>query len=265
MKKKIALHIFIVTILTVLTQIGGIIYLMSLIFSKRNKWNKYKFISLFIGLYLTFTILVVPIIAPIFGRVPLPLNGKIQPLSIFTPFLNRHYVTPKLKSSLVNVSNEFQHKYSDYSINYLDANFPFIDGFRLLPHLSHGDGNKIDIAFLFQDTLGNPTNSARSPIGYGIHESPSGNEINYTEICISKGAYQYDLIRFFVPKWNSEKYKLDSEATSELISLLSHENNAKILLEPHLKRRWGLSSIDNIRFQGCHAVRHDDHIHFQVK
>ncbi|HKK76486.1 MAG TPA: hypothetical protein VJ953_15505 [Saprospiraceae bacterium] len=34
-------------------------------------------------------------------------------------------------------------------INYLDANFPFWNEFPLLPHLSHDDGKKVDISFLY--------------------------------------------------------------------------------------------------------------------
>jgi hypothetical protein len=32
-----------------------------------------------------------------------------------------------------------------------------------------------------------------------------------------------------------------------------------------LKARWNLTQYDKIRFHGCQAVRHDDHIHTQVK
>ena len=33
---------------------------------------------------------------------------------------------------------------------------------------------------------------------------------------------------------------------------------------PHLKARLGLNS-NKVRFHGCHAVRHDDHFHVQLK
>ena len=36
-----------------------------------------------------------------------------------------------------------------------------------------------------------------------------------------------------------------------------------LLLEPHLKTRLKLEKYDKIRFQGCRAARHDDHIHVQ--
>ena len=35
-------------------------------------------------------------------------------------------------------------------------------------------------------------------------------------------------------------------------------------LEPHLKNRLGITH-SKLRFQGCQAVRHDDHIDVQMK
>lgn len=49
-----------------------------------------------------------------------------------------------------------------------------------------------------------------------------------------------------------------------LIELAKHPKVRKIFIEPHLKERLGLSQYDKIRFHGCHAVRHDDHIHIEI-
>jgi hypothetical protein len=38
----------------------------------------------------------------------------------------------------------------------------------------------------------------------------------------------------------------------------------KVFVEPHLRERLGVSG-DVIRFQGCAAARHDDHIHIQLR
>jgi murein endopeptidase len=46
--------------------------------------------------------------------------------------------------------------------------------------------------------------------------------------------------------------------------LLKFDNMEKIFIEPHLKSRLGLTN-SKIRYHGCGAVRHDDHIHIQVK
>jgi hypothetical protein len=37
-----------------------------------------------------------------------------------------------------------------------------------------------------------------------------------------------------------------------------------VFVEPYLAARLGVTA-PAIRFQGCRAARHDDHIHFQVK
>ena len=39
--------------------------------------------------------------------------------------------------------------------------------------------------------------------------------------------------------------------------------DAKVFIEPHLRRRLGVES-SKLRFQGCRAARHDDHIHMQL-
>lgn len=71
MKKlfKTLLKLLLFGVLTVITQIGGIVYLVSLLISKKwNKKLKFKTGLIFIGLYLFSTFLIVPFIAPIFGR-----------------------------------------------------------------------------------------------------------------------------------------------------------------------------------------------------
>jgi murein endopeptidase len=37
----------------------------------------------------------------------------------------------------------------------------------------------------------------------------------------------------------------------------------RMFLEPHLEARLGVSST-KIRFQGCRAARHDDHLHVEL-
>ncbi len=37
------------------------------------------------------------------------------------------------------------------------------------------------------------------------------------------------------------------------------------IIEPYLKKSLGLGTESKIRFQGCQAVRHDDHIHLELK
>ncbi len=55
------------------------------------------------------------------------------------------------------------------------------------------------------------------------------------------------------------------EANTKLIidKLLENPETSRIYLETHLKERLGIRS-DLVRSTGCWAVRHDDHIHFQI-
>ena len=45
--------------------------------------------------------------------------------------------------------------------------------------------------------------------------------------------------------------------------MLKNSNTHKIFIEPHLKQRLGIKN-QKVRFHGCGAVRHDDHIHLQI-
>lgn len=55
-----------------------------------------------------------------------------------------------------------------------------------------------------------------------------------------------------------------NEGTEQLLnSILERDEAGKVFIEQHLKTRMNLSD-DRLRFQGCGAVRHDDHIHFQM-
>jgi hypothetical protein len=58
------------------------------------------------------------------------------------------------------------------------------------------------------------------------------------------------------------KYILRTKALVNMF--VSEYEIGKIFIEPHLKTRLKLTS-DKIRFHGCQAVRHDDHIHVQLR
>ncbi len=138
---RILFKIIIFGFLTFISQIGGITFLFSLYLNKKWKSNiKVKPIITFLATYLIFTLIIVPIIAPIFGREKIKNTDKIKPTNFMTVLLNRNYVKPKLNILLKKTEKELQN--TEIEIHYLDANFPFIDDFPLLPHLSHNDGKK---------------------------------------------------------------------------------------------------------------------------
>lgn len=205
-------------------------------------------------------------LARIPGRVPLPVtaSNQLKPLTLFTCLLNRHYVRPELKESAAAIAVAMQAAYPGTVVRYLDAGFPFINGFPLFPHLSHNDGRKMDLSFCYTDTTGKPVNDAPALFGYGICEEPRTNEVNTAMQCACKGYKQYSLLRQLYPQGKKQEYQFDSLRTRSLVTLCTGNPHIhKLFIEPHLKTRLQLRS-DKIRFHGCQAVRHDDHIHIQL-
>lgn len=262
--------------LTVLTQIGGLVLLCWLpagkfidkIIGNRLLRKAIKCLG-FIGLYLSTTFIIVPILAKPFGRVPLPIlsNTSIQPLTIWTCLLNRHYARPALKQALEKTACRMSKLFPSTRIAYLDANFPFLDKFPLFPHLSHNDGRKLDLAFFYQHAASGKQLNGEAPsaIGYGVYESPLEGELNTPLDCARRGYWQYGFLEYLVPQANKKNMRLDAGRTKQIIKLLAAQPSIdKIFIEPHLKARMNLQSA-KIRFHGCQAVRHDDHIHIQIK
>ncbi len=264
---RLLINIVFFVILTILTQIGGLIYIPVLIISKKLNLNKRKTSLLFTGSYLIFTLLIIPLITPLFGRSPLPIKGNLEPQNYLTVLLNRHYVKKDLKAQLVMAAGTMNDQFPGTSVRYLDANFPFISGFPLLPHLSHNDGKKVDLGFFYTNKeTGNASNASPSFIGYGVYDSPGEGETNYPKRCKTEGYWQYGFLERLVPQWKADSYTVDVARTKALLKiLLAQKETSKIFIEPHLKTRWGLSQYDKVRFHGCQAVRHDDHIHLQIQ
>ncbi|MEE9408954.1 MAG: hypothetical protein V3V28_12865 [Polaribacter sp.] len=259
-------HLFIILILTIVTQTGGIVYLISLfVISKKKTSHKIKRFVFFTILYFFTTFLIVPNTAPFFGRIKIKDNHRVKGHSFITKLCNRNYVRPKLHSVLTDVSLRVNKEFPEIKIIYLDASFPFFDGFPLLPHLSHNDGKKIDISFIYEDEKGKVTNLKPANSGYGVFSNPKKGEINLPKNCKEKGYWQYDFTKYFTFGNLNKDLKLSGKATKILIQKIINNNNvSKLFIEPHLKNRLNLNH-NKIRFHGCRAVRHDDHIHFQIK
>lgn len=256
---KVIGHFLCISLLIALTQVGGLIWILAWIISYKFKKKK-RFV--FPILYFVCNLLIIPPIAKQFGREQLPIfDKKLKPRNIIYPLLFRNYVNPKLKTELENSAHVLSK--SGLSITYLDANFPFFNGFPLLPHLSHNDGKKIDISFMYLDKSLKSTNKKPSISGYGIY-TKTGN--NYTTTsCLKNGYWQYDFSKYLS---FGKIYELtfDKKKTKQLIlQLLENPSTQKIFIEPYLKQELGLTNENKIRFHGCQAVRHDDHIHLQIK
>lgn len=260
---KTVLRIILFSFLTVLTQIGGIVYLFSVyISSKWNKKFKLKTFTIFICLYFFSTLLIVPEIAPFFGREKVKHSDIIQPTNYMTVLLNRNYVRPKLNELLAQTSKAL--KDAGITIHYLDANFPFINNFPLLPHLSHNDGKKIDLSLIYENENGMISNEQRSISGYGVFENPKPSEFNQIEKCLNGGYFQYDYPKYMTLGQINTHLIFSKKGTAQLInSILRNQELEKLFIEPHLKSRMDLNH-PKIRYHGCKAVRHDDHVHIQI-
>ncbi len=257
-------HVIVTLILLITTQIGGVMYPVIFLFFKADKNQILKRLSLFLSLYLLASFFVVPYLAPIFGREKIKETPLISTHFFPTKLLNRNYVKPELNQLLEKVSKELNQDYKGIRIVYLDANFPFINGFPLFPHLSHKDGKKVDLAFIYQTPNGQLTNQKKSRTGYGVFVPIKKGEINQNKFCKKKGYFQYDFTKYVSLGNIHPELVLSEKATKDFILLLLQQKGIdKIFIEPNLKHRMHLTD-KRIRYQGCHSVRHDDHIHLQI-
>ena len=238
---------------------------MAGLYKRTHKFKILACLAFFLAIYSAIVFSLVPWTASIFGRVPLPVfasqDAPINPVNYLYCLLARNYVRPEVKSLLIDIARQMNAKYPGSTLVYYDANFPFFNGFPLLPHLSHKDGKKADLGFFYQNkSTGQPLGSPPSPIGYWVYEQPSDQEIQPCKNRKSQLRWDLDFIQ---PLF--DQAAMDKKRTAYLLKLLAESHQVrKILLEPHLKARLGMQ-FDKIRFQGCRAARHDDHIHVQVR
>jgi len=199
--------------------------------------------------------------------LPLAQSGFLRPHNFITCLLNRNYVRPELKASALEAASNIQDQFPGTIINYLEAGFPFIDGFPLFPHLSHNDGKKLDVSFFYRNAAdGSPSSDCPSWLGYGICEEPQKGEFNRAESCSRlKEGWQYSLLSKYYPQGRKADFAFDPKRTAMLVKAFTNQSRIqKVFIEPHLQKRMGLNS-PKIRLHGCGAVRHDDHLHVQIR
>ncbi len=253
-------HLIIIILLTLLTQIGGLAWLLALLTRFVG-----RFWVMFAAFYLTLTV-AAHYTAPMMGRVALPcVDAGPSQVAVLNPLfclMNRQYVVPEMKDHADALASHMHDAYPGTRTRALDAGFPFLDGFPLLPHLSHDDGQKLDFALFYTDEAGEyQLGRARSVIGYWGFEEPQpgaplpcGNETGLS--------LRWDLewLQPYLRDWS-----LDQDRSGEALRWLANHptgTDYRIFVEPHLALRLNASG-PTIGFQGCKAARHDDHIHLQ--
>jgi len=274
---KLFLGLIVFIVLTALTQIGGIVFVVSALlvswFLGARHWNfLLRWITHLIAfavLYAAVTVAAVPPLAREFGRHPLPcLPAANRPYGAVHPalcILNRHYASSSAHRVLSALTKEMNAQFSGTTVLYLDAGFPFLDGFPMLPHLLHDDGRSVDLAFFYTNARGvYQRGRTRSPFGYWAFEPPRKGD---PRPCFQdKGlGLRWDL-GFLQKYWRP--YKLDEKRTAAMVRWLVTEGPnfgvQRVYLEPHLVNRFQIAS-PFLRFQGCRSERHDDHIQIKLR
>lgn len=99
--------------------------------------------------------------------------------------------------------------------------------------------------------------------GYGVCEAPKKGENNKPNDCEKQGYWQYNLLKKITFAKVKKGVEFDKTANRYLLQKIIENKEVKeVFIEPHLQNRLNLGKYKKIRFHCCHAVRHDDHIHF---
>ena len=253
--------------LTVLTQVGGVVLLAVAIAGKVQRWSFGAAALAFLAAYAVTTAWIVPPAARALGRERLPcFANHDRPYGAINPLLcalNRTYARPRAVAVVAALSDRMALEFPGTTTRYLDAGFPFLNGFPLMPHLSHRDGLKVDLAYFYREQDGRALpDGAASPIGYWAYEAPRAGEprpcANFRGVNL-----RWD----FAGLQSRVTRRADPQRMTAMLRWLTNDGRAlgvrKILIEPHLKQRWA-PGVDMIRFQGCRAARHDDHLHLEI-
>jgi hypothetical protein len=244
---RYALHGAAVVGLTVLTQLGGVAWLLALAFRRRLPAFVIAYAAFWSGSQVA---------APWFGRVPVPCTGaELRAHSLVYCALMRNFVTPDLLDIAQDAAAVVASARPGTVTLALDGGFPFLDGFPLAPHLSHDDGEKLDLAFYYAEAGTYLPGRTASPLGYFAFEGGA-------ETCPRAWPTLRWNMTWFRPLLRD--LELEPDRTRRLIAALEADPRvAKIFVEPPLAARLGPSGGKS-RFQGCRAARDDDHIHVQL-
>ena len=248
---RVFLHGAVALLLTALTQLGGLAWLAALRQRRRGRF----WAAFLLGYALLWG--VAQLAAPPLGRVPLPCSGApLRMQSAFYCATMRNFVSPGLREVALEAAARVAREHPGTVTLALDGNFPFLARFPMVPHLSHGDGDKLDLALFYAEDGTYAPGRTASPIGYFAFERAG------PETCPPAfPTFRWEM-RWLEPVLAD--LELDPWRTAALArALLADPRVGKLFLEPPLAARLGVAG-EKLRFQGCRAARHDDHIHVQL-
>lgn len=174
--------------------------------------------------------------------------------------MNRGHVRPEVLALIGALGGEVTQRFPGSRVTTLEGNFPFIDGFPSR-HLSHRDGKKVDVAYFYGSSEESASIAHGSPswLGYFVYEQPSQEDPLPCAERWTPLRWNFEWFQPQPPKW-----RLDEQRTAWMLTWLkSRPHVSRIFIEPHLAQRLGVAG-GKVRFQGCQAARHDDHIHIEI-
>lgn len=234
--------------LTVLTQLGGLAWLVALRFRRRLVVFVLAYAALWGAAQLA---------APALGRVPVPCTGEVlREQSWVYCALMRNFVTADLLAVAEDAAAVVAAEFPGTVTLALDGGFPLLDGMPLVPHLSHDDGEKLDFAFYYADDRGYVAGRTASPLGYFAFLRLDAEACPPARVTLR---WDMDWVQPLV-----RDLTLEPERTRALIRALAGDARVgKVFVEPPVVEALGVTG-PKLRFQGCRAARHDDHIHIQL-
>ena len=161
-------HGFAIFLLTVISQLGGIAWLLALIL--RPVFG--RFLLIFLITYLGLSI-GARYVAPATGRVALPcVDAGPSQIAVLNPLycaLNRNYVTPEMKVYADRLAAHMHDTYPGTRTRALDGSFPFFDNFPLRDF-----GNRIPQITVKSLIWHCFTRTWKGNINWARHARPSG-------------------------------------------------------------------------------------------
>lgn len=257
---KTITRLLLLVLFTVLTQVGGLAYLVGI----ATRRSRLGVLTVSLVTYAVMTAVLVPPLAQMYGRVRLACSssgdGPVVAATWLTCALNRGYIRADALETVNALGRDASIAFPGSKLTTLEGGFPFISGFPLIPHLSHHDGRKVDLAYFYRTAPGGTPIAHGSPswLGYFIFEQPkAGERIS----CSRPGMLRWN---FYWLQPNPPAWEIDEQRTAWMVRWLKERGSVtRILIEPYLAERMGVDG-GKVRFQGCNAARHDDHLHIAV-